>query len=117
MSQFFSRNCDSVLGMGGRSFVSSHGRVLLFPADDPGMRLHDIAARLRITERSAHGIVTDLAAADDISTHTDVRHDRYQIVARRPLPEPITREKTFREVLALLPGGSAGQPPADGGLR
>ena len=94
-------------------FVSDHGRVLLFLADDPGMRLQDIAARLRVTERSAHGIVTDLTAARSISRHNDDRRRRYEIVARQPLPEPITREETFREVLALLPGAAAGQPPAE----
>ena len=103
--------------MGSWSFVSNHGRVLLFLADGPGMRLHDIAARLRITERSAHGIVTDLTAAGYISKHKDGRRDRYQIVAHQPLPEPITREKTFREVLALLPGAAAGRPPAERGHR
>lgn len=103
--------------MGSRSFVSNHGRVLLFLADDPGMRLHDIAARLSITERSAHGIVTDLTAAGDISKYKNGRRDRYQLVAPQPLPEPITREETFREVLALLPGAPAGQPPAERGRR
>jgi hypothetical protein len=93
--------------------VSNHGRVLLYLADDPGMRLHDIAARLRITERSAHSIVTDLTAAGYISKHKDDRRDRYQTVAHQPLPEPVTREQTFREVLALLPGAAAGQPPAE----
>jgi predicted transcriptional regulator len=97
--------------------VSNHGRVLLFLADDPGMRLHDIAARLHITERSAHSIVNDLTAVGYISKHKDDRRDRYRIVAHQPLPEPITREKTFREVLALLPGTSAGQPPAERGHR
>lgn len=98
--------------MGSWSLVSNHGRALLFLAGDPGMRLHDIATRLRITERSAHGIVTDLTAVSYISKHKDGR-DRYQIAAHQPLPEPITREKTFREVLALLPGAAAGQPPAE----
>jgi predicted transcriptional regulator len=93
--------------------VSNEGRVLLFLADDPGMRLPDIAARLRITERSAHDIVTDLTAAGYISKHKDGRRVRYQTEAHQPLPEPITREKTFREVFALLPGGPAGQPPAE----
>ena len=93
--------------------MSNHGRVRLFLADDPGMRLHDIAARLRVTERSAHSIVTALTAAGYISKHKDDRRDRYQIVAHQPLPEPITREETFREVLALLPGAAAGQPPAE----
>ena len=99
--------------MGSWSFVSNHGRELLFLADDPGVRLHDIAARLRTTERSAHGIVTDLTAARYISKHSDDRRHGYPIVAHQPLPEPITREETFREVLALLPGAAAGQPPAE----
>jgi predicted transcriptional regulator len=93
--------------------VSNHGRVLLYLAHDPGVRLHDIAARLRITERSAHSIVTDLTAAGYISKHQDDRRGRYQTVAHQPLPEPITREQTFREVLALLPGAAAGQPQAE----
>jgi DNA-binding MarR family transcriptional regulator len=45
------------------SFLTSHARVLLCIARDPGVRLRDLAASLGITERSAHGIVTDLAAA------------------------------------------------------
>lgn len=98
-------------------FVGNHGRELLFPADDLGMRLHDLTARLRVTERSAHGIVTDLTMAGDNSRHKDGRRDRYQIVAHQPLPEPITREKIFREVLALLPGAAAGQPPVERGHR
>ena len=98
--------------MGSWSLASNQGRVLLFLVDDPGMRLHDIATRLRITERSAHGIVTDLTAVGCISKHKDGPRDRSQVVAHEPLPEPITREKTFREVLALLPGAAAGQPPA-----
>ena len=91
--------------------MSNHGRVLLYLADDPGMRLQDIAARLRITERSAHGIVTELTAVGYISKHEDDGRSRYETLARRPLPEPITREQTFREVLALLPGAAASQPP------
>ena len=42
-------------------FLTSHARVLLCIAHDPGVRLRDIAASLGITERSAYGIVTDLA--------------------------------------------------------
>lgn len=103
--------------MGGWSFVSKDGRVLVFLADDPGMRLHDMAARLHITERSAQGIVNDLTAAGYISKHKDVRRNRDHIVARQPLPEPITREKIFREALALLPDAASGQPPVERGHR
>ena len=41
--------------------MTKHGRVLLCMAHDPGVRLRDIAARVGITERSAFGIVSDLA--------------------------------------------------------
>jgi DNA-binding IclR family transcriptional regulator len=45
------------------TFLTSHARVLLRIARDPGARLRDIAASVGITERSAYGIVTDLTAA------------------------------------------------------
>ena len=43
------------------SFLTNHARVLLCITRDPGARLRVIAASLGITERSAYGIVTDLA--------------------------------------------------------
>ena len=45
------------------TFLTNHARVLLCIAHDPGVRLRDIAVSLGITERSAYGIVTDLAQA------------------------------------------------------
>ena len=81
------------------------------------MRALDMGARLHVTERSADGIVNDLTAADDLSKHKGDCRNRCQIVAHQPLPEPITREKIFREVLALLPGAAAGQAPAERGHR
>ncbi len=89
------------------SFLTSHARVLLCIAHDPGMRLRDIAARLGITERSAYGIVTDLAEAGYIVKQKDGRRNRYQIQAHLPLPEPTSRERTVGEVLALLAGTDA----------
>ena len=84
-------------------------------AHDPGTRLRDIAARLDIavrldiTERSAHGIITDLTAAGYLVKQKDGRRNRYQIQAHLPLPEPSSRERTVGEVLSLLTGYNA--PP------
>jgi MarR family len=89
------------------TFLTNHARVLLCIAHDPGVRLRDIAARLDITERSAYGIVTELAEAGYIIKHKDGRRNRYQIQAHLPLPEPTTRERTVGEVLALLVGDPA----------
>jgi IclR helix-turn-helix domain len=90
--------------MSGWAFLSNHGRVLLFLARDPDMRLRDIAATAAITERSAYGIVTDLANAGYVVKHKDGRRNRYQIQAHLPLPEPTSQERTVGEILALLVG-------------
>jgi len=88
------------------SFLTNHARVLLCIAHDPGLRLRDIAARLGITERSAHGIITDLATAGYVVKHKDGRRNRYQIQAHLPLPEPWTREPALSEILTVLLGDS-----------
>src|SRR5712672_2128084 len=51
------------MSMAEWAFLTNHARVLLHVAYDPGARLRDIAASLGITERRAHGIITDLAEA------------------------------------------------------
>ena len=84
------------------SFLTNHGRILLCVAHDPGVRLRDIAASLNITERSAFGILADLAAAGYVVKEKDGRRNRYHIQAHLPLPEPVGRESTVGEVLALL---------------
>ena len=88
--------------MANWGFLTSHARVLLCIAHDPGARLRDIAASLGITERSAYGIVTELAKAGYVVKQKDGRRNRYQIQAHLPLPEPASRERTVGEILALL---------------
>jgi hypothetical protein len=83
-------------------FLSNHARVLPCIARDPGARLRDIAARLGITERSAHGILTDLAETGYVARQKDGRRNRYRIQAYLPAPEPGTREPAAGEILALF---------------
>src|SRR5579864_4373242 len=88
--------------MANWGFLTSHARVLMCIAHDPGARLRDIAAGLGITERSAYGIVTELAEAGYVVKQKDGRRNRYHIQAHLPQPEPARRERTVGEVLALL---------------
>jgi len=67
--------------VGTWSFFTNHARVLICVARDPGVRLRDLAAALDVTERSAHGIVTDLTAAGYVIKQKDGRRNRYQIQA------------------------------------
>jgi hypothetical protein len=98
--------------MASWGFLTNHARVLLCIARDPGARLRDIAASLSITERSAHGIVNDLADAGYVVKQKDGRRNRYQIQAHLPLPEAGHRDLAIGEVLALLAGPqTAGRRP------
>ena len=45
------------------TFLSNHGHVLIFLAQNPQARIRDIAAAVGITERSAQIILADLEAA------------------------------------------------------
>jgi MarR family len=97
------------------TFLTTHARVLLLVAHDPGIRLRDIAASLDITERGAFGIITDLVQAGYVVKEKDGRRNRYHIQAHLPLPEATARERTVGEVLALLTGTGAtvtGKPTA-----
>ena len=88
--------------MASWGFLTTHARVLLYIAHDPGARLRDIAASLGITERSAHSTITDLAEAGYLMRQKDGRRNRYQIQAQLPAPGPGTREPAIGEVLALF---------------
>jgi predicted ArsR family transcriptional regulator len=83
-------------------FLTNHARALLCIAHDPGVRLRDIAAALDITERTAFGTVTDLAASGYVEKERDGRRNRYRIRHDLPLREPTARERTVGEVLQLL---------------
>ncbi len=65
-------------------FLTSHARALLCIADDPGVRLRDIAATLGITERSAFAIVSDLAAEGYVVKERDGRRNRYEVQHHLP---------------------------------
>ena len=88
-------------------FVVEGGTPLrgeITPAGNKNEALPLIAASLGITERSAYGIVTDLAEAGYVVKQKDGRRNRYEIQTHLPLPEPTNRESTVGEVLALLAG-------------
>jgi DNA-binding transcriptional ArsR family regulator len=86
------------------TFLTNHARALLCISRDSGIRLREIADRVGVTERSAYGIVQDLAEAGYIIKEKDGRRNRYRIEADLPLPEPSSQERTVGEVLALLAG-------------
>ena len=100
----FLESCGKFLNVGSWRFLTSHARVLMCIARDPGARLRDVAVSLGITERSAHAIVADLTTAGYVVKHKQGRRNRYQIQAHLPLPEPASQEPAIGDVLSLLVG-------------
>jgi hypothetical protein len=86
------------------NFLTNHGRVLLCIAHDPEIRLRDIATSLGITERSAYGIVNDLAEGGYVTKQRDGRRNRYQVREHDPFPDSFEREQAIGQVLSLLVG-------------
>lgn len=94
------------------SFLTNHARALACIAHDPGVRLRDIAAALDITERSAFGIVNDLAGAGYLLKDKDGRRNRYKVQSELPLrgAEALGRERTIGEFLTVLVASDQRQP-------
>jgi hypothetical protein len=84
------------------TFFTNHGHVLVCLAADPDLRTRDIAALVGITERSAQGIITDLAEAGYITRTKDGRRNRYEIHPDRPLRHPLEHDHSVGELLTAL---------------
>ena len=91
-------------------FLTNHALVLLCIARDPGVRLRDIAASVGITERSAFGIVSELAAGGYIVKEKDGRRNRYRVETHLLVPESADRRLAIGDLLALLGGQDAVRP-------
>lgn len=87
------------------SFLTNHAKALLCIAEDPGVRLRDIAGTLGITERSAFAVVNDLVDAGYVVKEREGRRNRYTIQHHLPLPEQTARERTIGDVLDVLATG------------
>ena len=88
--------------MAGWSFLTNHARALVFIAQNPDVRLRDLAVALDVTERTAYGIVVDLTESGYVVKEKDGRRNRYHIQEHLPLRDSIGRERTIGEVLDLL---------------
>jgi DNA-binding MarR family transcriptional regulator len=84
------------------SFLTNHARVLLAVAHDPDIRLRDIGDTVGITERAAHRIVGELAAAGYLVRERNGRRNRYTVNTHLPLPDPLARSRRVGDLLQVL---------------
>jgi len=90
------------------TFLTNHAHVLLCIAEDPEVRLRDVATSVGITERAAQRIVMELEEAGYLERERVGRRNRYRLHADQPLRHPMDRDHWVSELLTVL----AETPPA-----
>ncbi|MFJ3235951.1 helix-turn-helix transcriptional regulator [Streptomyces sp. NPDC086787] len=86
------------------TFLTNHARVLATIADDHTVRMRDIAARCRLTERAVQKIISDLEV-DGYLTHTrEGRANVYRIQPGTILRHPAEADLSVSELLSVLAG-------------
>jgi hypothetical protein len=88
--------------MGEWTFLTNHAHVLICVARDPGIRLRDVAERVRITERAAQRIVADLVETGYLKRRREGRRNRYELCGELPLRHPLESDHQVGEILKVL---------------
>ena len=82
--------------------MTNHAHVLFCLADDPTLRLRDVAARVGITERAVQRIVADLQEAGYLHVTKEGRRNRYQVNQQLHLRHDVERHVTVDKLLRLV---------------
>ena len=90
------------LMMGDWTFFSNYGHVLVCLAQNPEVRLRDVAQQVGITERAVQKIVRDMQNAGFITISKQGRCNRYRINKRRSLRHGLESHCTVGKLLALV---------------
>lgn len=86
-------------------FLTNHALALLCIAEEPEMRIRDIALDLQITERAAQRIVGDLVQSGYVERDRIGRRNRYALAEHMPISLPVRRVATLGSLLGALSGG------------
>ncbi len=84
------------------TFLSNHSHVLVCVAQDPEVRVADIARRVGIGERAVHRILVDLESAGYVTRRREGRRNRYEVNLDRPLRHPLEAAHRIAEVFGPL---------------
>jgi DNA-binding Lrp family transcriptional regulator len=89
----------------GFAFLTNHGKALLLIAQDPQIRIRDLAGSLGITERATQSIVSDLDNAGYIDRDRIGRRTNYKVSMHLPLGLPTQRDADIESLLSIIRGG------------
>ncbi|MFD7341222.1 helix-turn-helix transcriptional regulator [Streptomyces violascens] len=85
----------------GWTFLTNHARVLAAIAEDCTVRIRDIAAHCRLTERSVQNIISDLEHGGYLTHTRQGRSNIYRVAPHTPLRHPADKG-TVADLLSVL---------------
>ena len=91
------------------TFLTNHAQVLLCLAEDPDIRLRDVAERIGITERACQRILAELVEAGFVQTARVGRRNRYTVDREHAM----RHSAQFGYEIGTLLDALGGDPPAD----
>lgn len=94
----------------GWTFLTNHAHVLLCIAEQPAVRMREVAVSVGITERAVQRIVADLEAAGYVVREREGRRNRYRVRGEMPLRHANERHEQVSSLMALMRGHAAVQP-------
>jgi DNA-binding IclR family transcriptional regulator len=89
------------------TFVTNHTQVLLCLAEDPHVRLRDVAERVGITERAAQRILADLVESGYVERRRQGRRNVYTVDRERMMRHQAQDGHEIGDLLDLLGSGQA----------
>lgn len=89
------------------TFLTNHGHVLVCVAQNPEVRISEIADLVGIGERAAHRIVSDLVRDGYVVRKKDGRRNTYSVDFSQPLRHPLEADHSVGEIFRVLAGRRA----------
>lgn len=84
------------------TFLTNHGRVLLYLAKHPQTTTRKIAQEVQVTERAIQQVIYDLEAGGYIVRHKIGRRNSYTINPEMPMRHRMEREHDVGSLLLAL---------------
>jgi len=84
------------------TFLTNHAHVLVCIAQNPEVRLAEMARLVGVGERAVHSIVQDLCDAGYVVRTRSGRHNVYEVRLDRPLRHPLEAGHQIIEVFGPL---------------
>jgi predicted transcriptional regulator len=84
------------------TLLTNHAHVLVLIAQNPDIRMREIASIIGITERAVQRIVDDLTVTGYIIVTKSGRRNRYEIRTNSPLRHPLSKHRSVGDLIRFV---------------